>query len=542
MAWGAPIKGAGSGRKSARRCIAFGVVCMDSPTRELELKVELAAGQWRQLLANPALEGMAAGPAQLRKLESVYYDTVDHILHRNGISLRVRRSGRKVRQTVKAETGVRGGVSNPLEVETDLDAAEPSLAAIEGPVGERVRALVGGEPVRPLFETVVERSSRLLSPPGGGSVELALDEGSIRAGDAVAAIHEAELELRAGDAATLLAVAEALLGGIEFRLGLLSKAERGYRLLRGDEDLSASPEKSIPEPVGEDQSCAEVFAATCRSATRQILHNWQVVVDSADPEGPHQLRIGLRRLRSALRAFRPAIDSDALRALGDEARQLAQRVGALRDLDVLAVEIVAPLALRGGGGDGFPALQKLLTKRSARQRARLQRDLADVRWSPLRLKLALLAHGAGWAECAGSEAASAPAASQARLAMRKAWKRVKQEALRLDELSVPERHELRKRLKMLRYAAEFFTPLFPEAETGRFLKRLRRLLDTFGYLNDVAMAETLTDLCRAEAAPDSERDAAAGYVLGWHSARAEKAWEGVPMRWRQLKQAERFWR
>ena len=126
--------------------------------------------------------------------------------------------------------------------------------------------------------------------------------------------------------------------------------------------------------------------------------------------------------------------------------------------------------------------------------------------------------------------------------MRKAWKRVKHEALRLDELSVPERHELRKRLKMLRYAAEFFTPLFPEAETGRFLKRLRRLLDTFGYLNDVAMAETLSDLCRAEAAPDSERDAAAGYVLGWHSARAEKAWESVPMRWRQLKQAERFWR
>lgn len=97
-------------------------------------------------------------------------------------------------------------------------------------------------------------------------------------------------------------------------------------------------------------------------------------------------------------------------------------------------------------------------------------------------------------------------------------------------------------MKRLRYAAEFFLPLFEGAEAGRLVKRIKRILDTFGYLNDVAMAEMLIDICRAEGLADTDRDGAAGYVLGWHSARAEKAWEGVPLRWRQLKQSKGFWR
>jgi triphosphatase len=76
---------------------------------------------------------------------------------------------------------------------------------------------------------------------------------------------------------------------------------------------------------------------------------------------------------------------------------------------------------------------------------------------------------------------------------------------------------VRKQLKRLRYTAEFFLPLFDGDDAGRFVKRLKRMLDTFGYLNDVAMAEMLTDICRAEGSADTDRDSAAGYVLGWHT-------------------------
>ncbi len=516
---------------------------MGEARREFELKIELTAEQWRRLLANPSLKKLSDGPARSREIVSVYFDTAAHVLHANGLSLRLRRSAGGARQTVKAETGVRGGISNPLEAEVDLTADVPDLSAVDGALGERLRDLVGEEPLAPVFETAVLRITRPLSPDKDQVVELALDEGHIRAGNISMELREAEFELMEGDADTLLSVAEMLLDGTVFAFGAESKAERGYRLLRGESAPTVLPEKSVADPMAEEDSCAAAFAAVCRSASRQVLVNWQAVIDSADPEGPHQLRIGLRRLRTALRMFRRAIDSEALRRLAQEARLLSRRAGQVRDLDVIVHEIVGPLVLRNPDMDGLRTLQKLLRKQASRQRVRLQRELAEARWAGLRLRISLLPHGAGWKDGDGSggESAAHPAAPQAQAALSKTWKKVRRQARQLDTLPTPERHELRKRLKAMRYASEFFAPLFPEAESDRFAKRLRRLLDTFGYLNDIAMAEKLTELCRAEPSPDAERDAAAGYVLGWHSARAEQAWESVPARWRQLKRSGRFW-
>jgi CHAD domain-containing protein len=159
----------------------------------------------------------------------------------------------------------------------------------------------------------------------------------------------------------------------------------------------------------------------------------------------------------------------------------------------------------------------------------------------LRLRLALLSDGACWTELAASEPALQRVELLAALALEECWRRVKRYTGRLSQLSIEERHELRKRLKALRYAAEFFLPLYPEI-AGRFIKRLRQTLDIFGYLNDVAMAETLMALSHAEPTHDADREAAAGFVLGWHSARAEGAWHEVPMRLRQLKRSAHFWR
>jgi hypothetical protein len=65
---------------------------------------------------------------------------------------------------------------------------------------------------------------------------------------------------------------------------------------------------------------------------------------------------------------------------------------------------------------------------------------------------------------------------------------------RLEELSVPERHEMRKAMKKMRYGIEFFGSLYPKDAVKPFLKRMKKLQDIFGYLNDVAMAETLPEM------------------------------------------------
>jgi CHAD domain-containing protein len=114
-------------------------------------------------------------------------------------------------------------------------------------------------------------------------------------------------------------------------------------------------------------------------------------------------------------------------------------------------------------------------------------------------------------------------------------------ARRLDELDVPERHELRKRLKTLRYAAEFFAPLYPGEHADQVLRELRRLQNVFGYLNDVAMAQELIRLVHARADDAAELEEAARRVLDWHEARADAAWTGVRGKWRRLKKIGPFW-
>ena len=262
------------------------------------------------VLARPIL---AESPERTRTLRFVYFDTTDHVLRDSGLLLTLLQEGRVWRQIVSVKS--QDGGIDPDQLEAALGSGEPDFRLASGPIGERLRALVGNEPLAAQFETVIRRTIRQIAATGGGAVEAVFDEGDICAEGTALDVREARFELKSGDAATLLSVVADLLGDMNFRFSTESQAERGYRLLCGESAAQAAPEKSDGQPLAEGESTVEAFAAACHSATRQILHNWDVVIDTSDPEGPHQLRIGLRRLRTALRAFRPAIDSPDLRQL-----------------------------------------------------------------------------------------------------------------------------------------------------------------------------------------------------------------------------------
>ena len=98
---------------------------------------------------------------------------------------------------------------------------------------------------------------------------------------------------------------------------------------------------------------------------------------------------------------------------------------------------------------------------------------------------------------------------------------------------------MRKELKTLRYGVELLAPLYPTRDVRRFTKKLRRLQDMFGYLNDVVVAEKLKLVGTDGADPTLQR--AVGYVMGWHAATAQKAWRDTKLEWRRLKRAPKFW-
>jgi len=272
------------------------------------------------------------------------------------------------------------------------------------------------------------------------------------------------------------------------------------------------------------------------AAAEQIVANRTAVLETDDPEAAHQLRVGLRRLRSALRAFRPIESSAATRELAQHARALGQSIGDVRNADIFIEEIHATAAATRKGDPGFAALREALLAHRAAMRAKAREALASEQWSRLRLYLAL------WPQTVkDNPRLAAPVRSFADGALTRSWKRIARRGARLERMTPEERHEMRKALKSFRYTVEFFGSLYEDRKVSRFVKNLKKLQDVFGYVNDVATAEALNAIAgeRCAAAPAAQR--AAGYALGWHQVRSEHAWAGVADAWSRLTKRKRFW-
>jgi inorganic triphosphatase YgiF len=504
--------------------------------RELELKVELSSSAIERLAGELPKTDLSIGPASTEKLRTIYFDTPAHGLHEAGLSLRLRSQDGGWLQTVKADQHVAGGLSNPVELEALLATDRPDVAKIaDKKIKRSLEKALKGACLRPVFETVVERTKRKIKVEES-EVELVVDAGEVRTPEARAELNEAELELKAGSAEGLLLAAESVLAGHEFKFGTRSKAERGYRLALEKRGSSAEPEKSRPVRIRRKADSATAFAAILGSASRQILVNRTAVLETDDPHATHQLRIGLRRLRSALYALRPFVNSPSLKSFEHHTRELAASVGALRDADVLISAIEAPVEAKASDKSGFAELNAALLRHRRARREELRAALQGPAWTRFQLYLAL------WPLTLQDNARLArPIAKVAPKVLRKVWKKCAKLAAAIDELDGEERHQMRKALKKLRYQAEFFAPLFADKKTEAFVRQLKALQDVFGYVNDVRMAPRLIEIERRHGASGSDAARAAGYTLGHHEAEARHVWHDAAPAWRKLERVSRYW-
>ena len=503
--------------------------------RELELKVELSASDIARLASELPDTDLMLGPASTKKLRTIYFDTPAHGLHEVGITLRLRSQNGGWLQTVKTDQHVVDGVSNPVELEVPLETDRPDVGKIaDKKIKRTVQKAIKRTSLRPVFETIVQRTTRKIKS-GDSEVELAVDDGEVRTGEMRAELRELELELKAGSAEGLLLAAEKLLAGHELKFGTRSKAERGYRLALGKKGANPEPEKSRSVRVRRQDTCAQAFSAILASASRQILVNRAAVLETDDPNAAHQLRIGLRRLRSALDALGPFVASGSLKSFNRSAREMGRCVGMLRDADVLISGIHAPIEATASAKVGFAELYQALLQHRRAQREETRAALQGPAWTRLQLYLRV------WPRTLEeNDKLARPIGKVARKVLRRAWKKSVRYAAEIEQLSGDERHQMRKALKKLRYQAEFFAPLFAKRKTQGFVHQLKALQDVFGYVNDVRLAPKLSDLHQqGECNIDTAR--AASYILGRHEAEAKHVWRRAAPAWKDLQRTPRFW-
>ena len=536
---------------------------MSSP-QEFELKFGIPAERLTALK-----KALARGTLRNERLRAVYVDSEDEVLARSRVALRLRKEGRIWVQTLKARTdqSVRRLEDN-VPISGAAGAAVPALDLSRhdtSAAGEVLRAALAGEPqdsdraaaaLMPRFEVDVRRSSRTVRHDSA-AIEIALDIGSIRAGSAECEVRELELELKSGSEAALFSLAEHWVAAQGLWLANASKAERGYRLARGKRDATVVKAQTVLL----DAACStdDFVGAAMLNCLHQIIGNAaslaidgeaapdggnddglgdEKAIEKAIEEGVHQLRVGIRRLRTLLRELHdamPRIDPAWEPAL----RATFQELGMHRDHAVVMPQCSQAFEAAGAPDLAVPA-------RTAPERdlqtivrgTRFQRTLLDLLGVATLDAVASVgdgSHSTNSEDGGDGKGRANDAARSVAARLQHLHRQLARDAKRFGKLSVEHQHRARKRLKRLRYLSELSAPLFKKAAVDRFLRDMRQAQDALGELNDES---TAADAYRL----DAEQHPHAWFAVGWLASRQAGAVERSRRALGRVSDAKRFWK
>lgn len=494
-----------------------------------------------------ALSHYSGGTAQVttRALTITSFDTDDRRFRRRGIAMDFECDGRRCAQTLRAKRSDGGENVLRTEWEADTSTPQPRLDMITDlELRERV-GFLRDDALVSLFMTRIERQEQVVTCQENNLSNLVLatlDVGEINVGDVIVPFAEICLENIKGASGSHYRLALELNAKVPMTVRVANPSARA----RAIEASSAPPwKKARPLALTPEMSAETAMAGIFASCVDHWTSNETAAMDGRDPEGVHQLRVGMRRFRSALTMFGPLLPDGQLEWLKRDAKWAIQELNAARDWDVFIDELLPPVM-------GTPAQPSFGTLRHAAEGER-QRGYEQVcnllrsqRYTEFMLRLGLWLNEQGWREEQTDETNARLGASVVEFAGKLLAKRHKAALKRgkgFDDLASEQRHEVRIALKKIRYASEFFHTLFPGDHADAYLTRLKSLQDDLGHLNDVAVAEHLL-LSLIERAPHGQRSElawAAGQVQGWYM-HAVHALEPVARRdWDAFRRSKKFW-
>lgn len=511
---------------------------------EIELKLATTPAGLKLLRRAPTLRGLIVGRSRTQQLESHYFDTPSRALAQRGLALRVRKIGRRYVQTLKAPLAQGSGAQHYQEYEAARSGPEPDLSLIPD---RDLQALFASETIaanlQALFVTRIRRQTLPLVF-GDSRIELALDLGTLEADGRSEPICEAELELKDGEVASLYGVALALHGEVPFHLEPRSKAARGHALALGlpPQEVKASAVKLLPQ-----MTAAEAFVVVARSCLNQLLGNEPAALDGK-PEGIHQMRVSLRRLRAALGLFQTLFEPAALQRWREELSWLQEALGPARDWDVFLAETLKPLREQVEETGRLDRLEVCARQLQTEAKKRANDAIREPRYSDLALRLGQSLELRDWL---GPSTGEETVESFARQVLAGRVRRVLKRARNHQKLDEEQLHALRIASKKLRYALEFFRDLFGKKAVREALDSLTELQDCLGAINDAVVGRGLLDQLRLRLSAGvkarrlvavAEREHAIGLVTGWQAQRIARDLVDFDKVWRRTKRAITKWK
>ncbi len=484
----------------------------------MELELGLDPHDAARLTRLPVLAPLRSGRARSRAVRTVWHDSPDRALARQGLALAEQRPQWRLERLLP-----------------DGQAWPPGAPAPVVANGRDVHALGRALPEPLLPVAALEgRESSLRLATDQGAVGLTLLNAKVRAVATERPIARLRLE---GANEALQALALRLASEIRIAVPRASLAAEAAAVASATEPpprREGAPE--LPPGLSVDEAFSYVVGHLCDV----ILYYAPKAADGTEgPEPVHQMRVAVRRLRSAIKVFRHAVHRPEVEAADKGLKALGARLAPTRDWDVFVTETAADVA------DAFPAEQRLRRLMGAVERRRrfchdeLRDFLGGVEFRRLGIELACLAAASPGVVTPDEAAQAEPEAALTAFAANVLSKRLKQ-LLRVDDdisaLEPSELHAIRLHAKRLRYATEIFAPLYPGKPVHRFIRRLSRLQDRLGTLNDGAVAANLLGELK-----NGNHALATGIVLGFVGARSRDTRARIDEAWQKFHRLPPFW-
>lgn len=513
---------------------------------ELELKFAVPSYQQSVLRKN-----IDTKTAQQQRLSAYYFDTPNQDLAKKGIALRIRFEDSQWVQTLKTAGD---GVAKRVELNTvlsltgtpdtlDVSSLVPDISLIteQAVVAQLTSIMPLDELPQALtvqYFTDVQRTSRQIKK-NNSRIEIAYDIGKVGIGHlnsqkpannpglTQSDIHEIEFELLEGDPSDLIEVAKTWCKKYKLYLSTVTKAQRGSLLLAN---------KQFAEPVKADLAVLQLhkgisqFAflqAVVNNCLVQILPNASAIAEGS-PDGNlvHQLRVGIRRLRTALKHFKFAqdyIDPTWLMVL----KQTFSLLGEYRDKEILQIKTQPLLESVGAPHVEWSTAVDIM-------------PIDAVRANDFQILLLELIGFTHLPVPADSPKAKATVAKK----LQKLFTAIAAASDKFASLDTESQHGVRKDLKSLRYVSEFAAPLFASQNNGKkgkkatklnaFLQYLEPAQDVLGEYNDNVVGH-------ANYLEKAKTDPNALFAVGWFSGREQASAEQCAVSLKTVKNAPKFW-
>lgn len=250
-------------------------------------------------------------------------------------------------------------------------------------------------------------------------------------------------------------------------------------------------------------SVSELVCQTLRRHSESIQKHLDGAAEGKDPESIHQVRVGCRRLRTALRVFVDCLDASHVRRWRKETKRLLKSLRQVRDVDIQLLFLDELLKEKTAQNKKIqPGINRLVLRlgqkredlqkavRKAIERFRKQNILMDIRLETERLLWDYQSQpseaGSGLTEIASRAVREVLEETTGRLGCLQ------------NRKDIQGHHRLRIAIKHLRYTLEIFEPVYEEG-LERFIKPLKKMQTLLGDLNDCAgWAEWIETFCEKE--------------------------------------------